>query len=140
MRFCSAVLGSLSIFNDPSQGLISISFLRYPFRHLYNFIWGEMGVAFSYNHFTNTLDKSGTGDGSGSVTLLSDSRTSLTGTIFNITLQDWVAQSQRMESISLGGTVNNIIHGGSDLKINVITPDLGATTNKQQVDIVGYYL
>lgn len=41
---------------------------------------------------------------------------------------------------SLGGTVNNIIQGGSDLKINVVTPDLGATTNKQRVDILGYYL
>jgi hypothetical protein len=46
----------------------------------------------------------------------------------------------KYQFFSLGGTVNNIIQGGSDLKINVSMPDLGATTNKQRVDILGYYL
>lgn len=46
----------------------------------------------------------------------------------------------KYQFFSLGGTVNNIIQGGSDLKINVTTPDSGATTNKQRVDILGYYL
>lgn len=46
----------------------------------------------------------------------------------------------KYQFFSLGGTVNNIIQGGSDLKINIVTPDLGATTNKQRVDILGYYL
>ncbi len=46
----------------------------------------------------------------------------------------------KYQFFSLGGTVNYIIQGGSDLKINVVTSDLGATTNKQRVDILGYYL
>ena len=51
-----------------------------------------------------------------------------------------VTTDGKYQFFSLGGTVNNIIQGGSDLKINVITPDLGATANKQRVDILGYYL
>ncbi len=42
-----------------------------------------MGAAFSYNPFTNTLDKPDADSVSGSVTLLLDSGISLTGTIFN---------------------------------------------------------
>lgn len=59
-----------------------------------------MGAAFSYNPFTNTLDTSDAGNGSGSVILLSGRETSLIGTIFNIMLQDWSAQSKPMESIN----------------------------------------
>lgn len=43
-----------------------------------------MGAAFSYNPFTNNLDKSGAGGGGGSVTLVPDSGAALTGTVFNI--------------------------------------------------------
>jgi hypothetical protein len=38
------------------------------------------------------------------------------------------------------GTVNNIIVGGNDFKINVTSPNSGATTNTQRIDILGYYL
>lgn len=51
-----------------------------------------------------------------------------------------VTTDGKYQFFSLGGTVNNIIQGGIDLKINVTAPDLGATTNKQRVDILGYYL
>lgn len=51
-----------------------------------------------------------------------------------------VTANGKYQFFSLGGTVNNIIQGGSDFKINVTMPDSGATTNKQRVDILGYYL
>lgn len=51
-----------------------------------------------------------------------------------------VTSDGKYQFFSLGGTVNNIIQGGSDLKINITMPDSGATTNKQRVDILGYYL
>lgn len=51
-----------------------------------------------------------------------------------------VTANGKYQFFSLGGTVNNIIQGGSDFKINVTTPDSGVATNKQRVDILGYYL
>lgn len=43
-----------------------------------------MGAAFSYNPFTNNLDKSGAGGGGGSIVLVPDSGSALNGTAFNI--------------------------------------------------------
>lgn len=51
-----------------------------------------------------------------------------------------VTANGKYQFSSLGGTVNNIIGGGNDLKINVTSPDSGATTNTQRIDILGYYL
>lgn len=43
-----------------------------------------MGVSFSYNPFTNNLDKSGSGGGGGNITLTPDSGPALTGSSFNV--------------------------------------------------------
>ena len=51
-----------------------------------------------------------------------------------------VTVNGKYQYFSLGGTVNNLIQGGSDFKINVTLADSGATSNKQRVDILGYYL
>ncbi len=51
-----------------------------------------------------------------------------------------VTANGNYQFFSLGGTVNNIIEGGNDLKINVTSPDAGAATNTQRIDILGYYL
>lgn len=59
-----------------------------------------MGAAFSYNPFTNNLDKSVAGGGGGSVTLVPDSGPALTGTVFNI-------QGFQAGSTPVMETVNN---------------------------------
>lgn len=51
-----------------------------------------------------------------------------------------VTANGKYQFYSLGGTVNNIVEGGSDLKIKVTSPDSGATANTQRIDILGYYL
>lgn len=51
-----------------------------------------------------------------------------------------VTVNGKYQFYSLGGTVNNIVDSGNDLKIKVTSPDSGATTNTQRIDISGYYL
>ncbi len=61
-----------------------------------------MSFAYSYNPFTNNLDKSGAGGGGGSITLTPDSGLSLTGQAFNIKgLQ--AGSTQVIETISDSG-------------------------------------
>lgn len=51
-----------------------------------------------------------------------------------------VTANGKYQFYSLGETVNNIVEGGNDLKINVASSDTGVTTNTQRIDISGYYL
>lgn len=59
-----------------------------------------MGVSFSYNPFTNNLDKSGAGGSGGNITLVPDSGSSLTGTNFNL-------QGYKAGTTPVMETVNN---------------------------------
>lgn len=92
-----------------------------------------MGAAFSYNPFTNNLDKSGAGGGGGGITLISDSGSDLKGTAFNI--QGLQAGPTRVIEI-VNNSGNFQVEDRSWLSRYIFDP----MTNKQRVDILGYYL
>lgn len=84
-----------------------------------------MGAAFSYNPFTNNLDKSGAGGGGGSITLVPDSGSALNGTAFNI--QGFQAGSTRViETINNSG--NFQVEDRSWLSRYVVDPSTSAGT------------
>lgn len=55
-------------------------------------------------------------------------------------LRSIVPATEKYQLFGGGGSVMNVIQGGSPLQINVVTPDNGAITNVQRVDITGYYI
>lgn len=78
-----------------------------------------MGVSFSYNPFTNNLDKSGSGGGGGNITLTPDSGPALTGSSFNV--KGCLAGSTPvMETVSASG--NFQIENRSWLSRYVVDP------------------
>ena len=84
-----------------------------------------MGAAFSYNPFTNNLDKSGAGGGGGSITLVPDSGSPLTGAAFNI--QGFQAGSTPViETVNNSGNLQ--VEDRSWLSRYVVDPSTSAGT------------
>lgn len=84
-----------------------------------------MGAAFSYNPFTNNLDKAGAGGSGGGVTLVPDSGAALAGTVFNV--QGFQAGSTPvMETVNNSGNLQ--IEDRSWLSRYVVDPSTSAGT------------